>query len=351
MNYLTSLRGIAAFLVVLYHLKDSVSHYVFMEPLNNVFKHGYLAVDFFFLLSGFIISYSYYGSFNANVNRKELVSFITKRFARIAPLHIFVLLMFTIFPLAHFFTGRQINPEIYAIDSFLAKLFLVDMWFINSTYWDTWNFPSWTISGEWLAYLLFPFVTFVFPKNKITVPLLLVLLITSIAYLYSYFGYSTIGQGIGTLGIIRCVFMFYVGFCIFHIYDYLKSRLTPSIVNINLFLSFTVTLVLGFTVSENHFFIPACFAWILLSLLLSNTFIHRALNHKWLVYLGDISYSLYLTHIFVRTLYSTIFMDDLFRASLFDYIAMIVLCFILSHFTYQCIEKPARKFIVRKYVT
>ena len=95
---LTGIRGLAAWWVVIYHFRD---HYP-DDPshlFSRVSGHGYLAVDFFFELSGFILALNYLHAFH-NLNTRQAFHFLGLRLARIYPLHIFMLALFLLNPLA-----------------------------------------------------------------------------------------------------------------------------------------------------------------------------------------------------------------------------------------------------------
>jgi peptidoglycan/LPS O-acetylase OafA/YrhL len=90
---LTGLRGIAAMWIVLHHYFGSAkTGNIVLEAISNIFSNGYLAVDFFFVLSSFVLCYSYEKSFSVTVNRESYKNFMIKRFIRIYPLLIFMLL-------------------------------------------------------------------------------------------------------------------------------------------------------------------------------------------------------------------------------------------------------------------
>ena len=86
-NILDGLRGAAALMVVWYHVFEG---YAFAEGTNgvegggliNVFNHGYLAVDFFFMLSGFVISYAY----DDRWNKMSMGDFFKRRLVRLHPM-------------------------------------------------------------------------------------------------------------------------------------------------------------------------------------------------------------------------------------------------------------------------
>jgi peptidoglycan/LPS O-acetylase OafA/YrhL len=348
MNFLTSLRGVAAFLVLLFHLKDQMNDYSALRAFSFLYSKGYLAVDFFFILSGFIISFSYYNTLSTNLSFKNIINFIVKRLARIFPLHFFVMCLFLIFPIALFISGRPVNIDYHNPESFFYKVMLLDLWLVNTENWNSWNVPSWTISGEWFAYLLFPFFIFFFPKNKVAALVLFPFLVVMLGFWYEYFGFSTIGEGIGTLGLMRCLGGFLIGSCVYFFLLNLDKKVKKTTGAISLTLSICITILLGIYFEKNHFFIPICFSWILLSFLISDTWLHKVLNKKWLIYLGDISYSLYLVHMFVITIYATLFWENDLKASILDLLIIIIACFVISHFTFKYIENPCRVFITKK---
>lgn len=95
----TGLRGIAALLVVLYHIHFAAPRLPF-ENWSPFLSRGYLMVDLFFILSGFIISYVY--------NRPDMAvmktgNFLIKRIIRLYPLHVFCLFLFVFFKIILFF--------------------------------------------------------------------------------------------------------------------------------------------------------------------------------------------------------------------------------------------------------
>lgn len=75
---LDGLRGVASMMVVAYHLFETYSH----DPLHQILNHGYLAVDFFFVLSGFVIGYAY----DDRWTRMTLKDFFKRRLVRLHPM-------------------------------------------------------------------------------------------------------------------------------------------------------------------------------------------------------------------------------------------------------------------------
>lgn len=153
-RHLTGVRIIAAIWVVLYHYQAQVYGLLpelkFLAPLTGI---GYLAVDLFFVLSGFIICYQYLDRFRDRSSR-DYAGFLWKRLARIYPAHLAVLLGLAALVILSKFTSIKINdPQNFDPAGFFLDLFLVRSWVGDS---QGWNIPAWSLSAEWLAYVLFP---------------------------------------------------------------------------------------------------------------------------------------------------------------------------------------------------
>src|SRR6478672_4162104 len=109
---LDGLRGVAAVVVVLFHICEANSTSRFTQLIN----HGYLAVDFFFLLSGFVIGYAY----DDRWNKMTVGTFFKRRIERLQPM---VVLGMTLGPIGFYFTYSTIWPLIHTIP--LWKMLLV----------------------------------------------------------------------------------------------------------------------------------------------------------------------------------------------------------------------------------
>jgi peptidoglycan/LPS O-acetylase OafA/YrhL len=130
---------------VLFHAYPGfVRRYPVPRSLETFLSHGYLAVGLFFLLSGFILAYTYEGNIDGRANR---VRFWEARFARIYPVYLLSLVM------AFAFSGDL------GLDTRAAVLGMVQAWNpFNSDMAGAWNYPAWTLSAEAFFYICFPFV-------------------------------------------------------------------------------------------------------------------------------------------------------------------------------------------------
>ncbi|MGA9658592.1 MAG: acyltransferase [Asticcacaulis sp.] len=144
------LRFLAAGFILLFH-------YGTMAPINlaalmPVFSQGWLATDFFLLLSGYILSRAYGRRLITSHMRRT--HFFLRRFARLWPSHILVLLAFGAFFVVSSAAGFAPNhPEKYGLMDFFTQAFLVQGWGLSQI--PAWNVPTWTLSVLMVCYGLF----------------------------------------------------------------------------------------------------------------------------------------------------------------------------------------------------
>jgi peptidoglycan/LPS O-acetylase OafA/YrhL len=142
---LTGLRFLAAMYVVLTHSQSWLNNRTHLPgPIKIFLGNGYLAVSLFFLLSGFLLAYTYEGQI---VGWKNTRRFWEARFARIYPVYLFSLLLAYLFQ-------RGLN-----LQTQLAVLTMTQAWNPRAReITGAWNYPAWTLSVEAFFYLTFPFV-------------------------------------------------------------------------------------------------------------------------------------------------------------------------------------------------
>ena len=142
---LTGVRFLAAWYVVLFHAYPGLARRYPLPKLLEIFlSNGYLAVGLFFLLSGFILAYTYEGQIEGTSN---WLRFWEARFARIYPVYLLSLV------LSYWFTtGLHLGTR-------FAVIGMVQAWNpLNPDMAGAWNYPAWTLSAEAFFYLCFPFV-------------------------------------------------------------------------------------------------------------------------------------------------------------------------------------------------
>jgi peptidoglycan/LPS O-acetylase OafA/YrhL len=143
---LTPLRGIAALWVVLYHYTAQYFPNLDITNYTQVIGKGYLAVDIFFMLSGFVMTHVYHRAFSESITN-NYKNFLVARFARLYPLHVFILLLFVATALsanlaASAFTGASRSIPAEGPRSFMAlfaNIFMVQGLEAGKL---SWNYPS-----------------------------------------------------------------------------------------------------------------------------------------------------------------------------------------------------------------
>lgn len=159
---LAGARAIPPMILVLYHYCEG-HHYRNFKPFDLLVGHGYLWVEFFFALSGFILTYVYGARAMDFLRGRVHRDFLIARLSRLYPLHLAMLLfilalVLSLNAIAHA-TGTvsiyeaQYHP-IVTWQTFIGNLFLVQAWNIYSSL--SWNGASWFVSVEFLLCLLFP---------------------------------------------------------------------------------------------------------------------------------------------------------------------------------------------------
>jgi peptidoglycan/LPS O-acetylase OafA/YrhL len=146
---LTSLRIGAAIWVLVYHFRD---HLGLDLGRYGLAAKGYLGVDLFFILSGFILSHVYLKAWEER--RFNYGSFLWARLARVYPMHLVTLAGTLGIWLAAKQVGAVFDPVAFDLSVIPQHLLMIHAWGTTPT--AQWNFPSWSISAEWFAYLAFP---------------------------------------------------------------------------------------------------------------------------------------------------------------------------------------------------
>jgi peptidoglycan/LPS O-acetylase OafA/YrhL len=298
---LTPLRGIAALWVVLFHC---CWYFPGIHPdryTGAVYK-GYLAVDLFFVLSGFVITHVYKQGFARRVTGWRYRDFLKARVARLYPLHVTVLLLFVAAAIAERAATYALRGSFEPIplvgerslSAFLANLLMLQGLWAREL---SWNDPSWSISLEFLAYLLFPLLFPLLwrmrPAGKTAIGLSLLAVIGWLAYRTGDY----LNQWNGTDAILRCLPEFLAGSLLYSLY---QSSAFGSVLAADTTL-LLIVIMLGtlLHVSAPDLAIVALFPLLILTAVRNKGRFGRVLNSAPFLWLGDISYSLYLLHWFV----------------------------------------------------
>lgn len=348
---LTSIRGYGALWVVLGHFHYAVQQIDIIQ-IKSLIRYGMLGVDAFFVLSGLILSYIYTREFSDFYSlRKNIKNFLLLRLARIYPLH-FVTLLLVVFLN---FTGVDVqggNNHFTLSDSernndsynFFLSLFLMHGWgFVDGF---SWNYPSWSISVEWLIYLLFPFTILFFSKLKNPYYSLAV-----IAGIVGYFFFTITDHNIFFTAYTwsndpaRGLALFIIGVCLNNLHSAkFLSKINWDYLLLGIIIFCTIGGLYKMAINYMILVVPA----FIYGLLYIKGFMKLFFYNKPMVYIGEISYSLYLLHIPYGMVISHYF--DITTGGLWGWKILVIIAglIILSHLSYKYIETPCRIIVRNK---
>jgi peptidoglycan/LPS O-acetylase OafA/YrhL len=214
---LTVLRGLAALGVFLFHLNARMYEDQYLPRYVPFVDHYYLGVDLFFILSGFILAHVHGGDFQL-LSMRSARRFYMLRLARIYPVHLCVMLLFLcLFVMQQavgerFGIGLRADISHYSLKGFLAHLALLASGAFTWNSPVTWNFPAWSVSAEWFAYLWFPLLAWTaLPLSRRTCLAALTAVIVGFAVVYGF----SFGDSMDLDGLIRVVFEFTAGVLIY----------------------------------------------------------------------------------------------------------------------------------------
>ena len=189
---LTGIRFVAAAWVLLYHLQGPLNQLNLLIPVfADVLRVGRLGVDLFFALSGFILTHTYLRRLGPAVRVRGTIDFWWLRLARIYPVHIVMLFVAGAAVVAQAkVTGEELNRSWLNPLDFAKNLLLVQEWGPEPQ--RGWNFVAWSLSMEWLAYLIFPLLVLLLwaMHRRVATPLLVIAWVAVMTPLIIY-GLST----------------------------------------------------------------------------------------------------------------------------------------------------------------
>jgi peptidoglycan/LPS O-acetylase OafA/YrhL len=159
---LTGARGIPVLLIALFHYHEWFG-YSGRPWYDTIASKGYIWVEFFFALSGFILFYAYGSRFGVGLKAEAIGTFLAARVSRIYPLQLATLLAVVILEIDRRIVGtRELNVSFFDVPTFggrragtfLSNLFMVQGWGIHDVL--SWNSPAWFVSVEFFLYLVCP---------------------------------------------------------------------------------------------------------------------------------------------------------------------------------------------------
>jgi peptidoglycan/LPS O-acetylase OafA/YrhL len=156
---LTGLRIVAAVWVVLFHFRPMLADASpdFLDALAPVLNCGAQGVDLFFILSGFVLAWNYLDRMGRTWSARATAHFLWLRLARVWPVYLVTLHLAALWVIFTLHVGHVPSPDVadFTATSYLRQVLMVQLWFQPFFDGSSWDGPAWSISAEWLAYVLF----------------------------------------------------------------------------------------------------------------------------------------------------------------------------------------------------
>lgn len=345
---LTSLRFVFAFMVFLTHMSFLISSggKTYEAFYYRFFYEGYIGVGFFFMLSGFILSYTYKESLLAEQSGKLL--FYIKRLARIYPLHLITLLI----SIPVFLMEESMDTPIFT-KQFFANVFLLQSFGPDRSYFFSGNALSWSISNELFFYALFPFLILAFHYYKWFTRVLLFVGCMLVIWLLPQINGGVEQHTFFYINPFTRLIDFALGILLFDIYKWLKGKNIASIATaLEIVAVLLMTLFLYFHDEVSQAARYASYYWLpVAALILIFSFqagkLSALLSQKWMVMLGEISFAFYMFHQLVIRYYQQLNADFFQITDPWVSIGFVlVLALVISYAAYYLIEKPLNSYIV-----
>lgn len=330
-------RFVAALGVFIFHLKNidgSIS-----PAWNGSFG---LFVDMFFILSGFVISYSYPAS---SAGGRSYARFMLRRIARIYPLHLLTLLAFVGLALV----GVEESGSRSSVSDFVYNLFLVQAWGVTDHL--SFNTPAWSISAELFCYLLFPLLMYL---ARSVSPLILALIV-AVSYGVLAHGHLPIwherSQMYGAnfdYAMLRALPSFLNGILLAILFRLSGSYRSKSVLLVGIAVFALAVLILNVFAKPDLAII--LFSLAILFTAVGESALDRVPGAAWLGRLGNTSYAVYMLHeLLIIVLFLPLWRHFSLGANEFPLFVLTccVLLTIAADVTYAYVEKPARDWINR----
>ncbi|HFE2788810.1 TPA: acyltransferase family protein [Escherichia coli] len=325
LRHLTGLRFIAALMVYLCHLNTDY----FGVFVKEMFSQGFIGVSFFFILSGFILSYSYEDKLKNEVTSKR--QFILLRLARIVPMHLLLAMPFILL---------TIHLKNFDFSKTLTNILLMQSWIPKEDYYFSLNGVSWSLSDELFFYLMFiPLIYTSITKKVITAISIITLLLT--IYFLKIIQTEELNHWLYYIFPVSRLVEFICGMIIYACWKNSRQQTVDSL----LFLISLLPLLIAIYYSNNinnslryslYYLLPMVI-FFTSCIYLKNGVIHTILSSKTLELLGKSSFIFYLIHQPIILFCFKIFGHNPGPLYL---IALLVIITIVSIILYKLVEEP-----------
>ena len=359
---LNGLRGVAALMVVLYHVFEGFA----TSPIDQRFNHGYLAVDFFFILSGFVIGYAY----DDRWQKMKTRDFIKRRLIRLHPMIVLGLVFGVITFLIQ--GGKQWDGTsvslLMVMLALLLSLFLIpavpgsgvevrgngEMFPLNG--------PIWTLFFEYIGNILYALILRRLSNKMLTILVVFAgLALTSFA-VFNFSGYGHLGVGWSLSennlpgGLLRLLFSFSLGLLMSRKFKPIRIKGAFWISSITIIVLLSMPYIGdGSMPWKNGLYDSVCTILIFPMLVYSGASGSTAGRHSSKLYkfLGDISYPLYVVHYpFMYLFYSYLWSNGNLPFSQTWHVAVLLFVgnVVLAYVSLKLYDEPVRKLLTKRFL-
>lgn len=295
---LDSFRGICALSVAVHHM-----HIVGSIAEIGFFRNANFLVEFFFVLSGFVLAHTY-----GVKEGFDLKKFCISRTFRLLPLHWLMLAVIVFLECGKLFAykkGLMLNnvpfTGDYSLSELIPNFFLVQSW-TDSTRAVSFNYPSWSISVEYYMYMIFASILFFLSKIRYAVWGLIAIIAFSILYT---------GSELLTIPAARGLSCFFSGALSYVLFSRIRGLVKLGLIGMTaLEISSLVSVGVVITSDMGNKYLLASFLFCVVVVIFAfdGGAISKLFKREWFSFVGKISYSIYLTHAAVLLCFVSVFM-------------------------------------------
>ena len=348
---LTGIRGVAAVHVMLFHYFLGLPY---SSPLSTFIAHGYLEVDLFFVLSGFVMALNYAHIFAGGWTNPGYFRFLSRRIARVYPLYFFT----TICALLLAILGFIDLPRLASLKiTFIANILMIQSWGLA----DSLNPPAWSISSEWAAYLLFPLLVAGLLRRPVlawTWGIICIAILGMLSHTPVAFGHQARPNALLDLSdprfaipVLRCLTEFSLGLIAFRA---MKTRVGSFIANKGWISSLIcLSWVALMSVPRADLAVVLLLPLLVISITSEQRGAGKLLASRAIEFAGQLSYSIYLIHALMRgliiKLHARIESLGFHHAQTYAACCAAGATFLLAYLAYHFIEIPGRQQLRRMF--
>ncbi len=364
---LTGLRIVAAVWVVLFHFRPMLSDISpdLRENLSPILNCGAQGVDLFFILSGFVLGWNYLDRMGRSWSTREMLHFLWLRLARVYPVYLVTLHLAALLVILSLHVGHVPLPEVSSLTaiSYVRQVLLVQLWFEPFFDGTSWDGPAWSISAEWLAYLLFGALVLVIFRMKLATRARTLMVLAFVAQLppvvllltsgFFYTPWSWLPRIVTQFvaGALACAAVRRLDLSdrARRVVGYVSLLLLVALVGLIYLLdAYPITGVLDSGGVVDMLFVP-----LVITLAVGLGSLPRLLSTRVMVYGGQISFCLYMVHELVHTSWGWAVLQfqltpwDSASPWRWNVIGLLVIALGISSLMYHFVEEPARRWMRR----